>query len=309
MRRAAAGFNRKRSIQFQGPEGKIIPVRAEVAHGPAAKVPPAVPFRPGEIDFVKRTFWSRPEEQIPIEKRRRGLRLGGPARDIHDVAIPLGRFLTLQSPGPADPDVAFPDRTDGPALDQFHHAAVVAGGMNLRPHLGGHTGLLRRLPDLPAFPDVMREWFFAIDVFLPLQRRQRGEGVGMLRSAHRHRIEALELVVEFPEIGKSLRPGKLPRGGGEILLVHIAERHDVFPRPGNLSHIPRSPAAASDDHYIQLLAGPGPDHGRSSGGGEDGGKKMTAAGRTWIHGPFCYWIPVPYLSALFSTKAPGCGAA
>src|SRR5262249_52313234 len=54
MRRRSAGFYGQGRAQAQGPEGQVDPVAAQVAHGAAAEVPPAIPLWPGHIDVVKR---------------------------------------------------------------------------------------------------------------------------------------------------------------------------------------------------------------------------------------------------------------
>ena len=284
MRRAGAGFDGVRGIQLQGPKRKIIPMRAEVAHSPTAEVPPAVPFGPREVDFVKRTLRRRSKEEIPVQKWRGGLCFLRPSGHIHDVAVPFRCLLALQPPCPADPNVALRDGTDGPTLDEFHHTTVVGRGMDLSPHLCGHTSLFCGGTDLPAFPDIVSERFLAIDVLLQLQGWQGSKGVGMLRCADGHGIKGFEFIIEFPEIGECFCFGILSGCCREVMLVHITEGHDILSRSGDLTQIARPPAATPDDHNSQFVAGSRPDQARGGRGGEDGGKEVPAAGRLGMHG-------------------------
>ena len=68
MRRRPAGFDGERMTKLKSPEGEVVPVAAQIAHGAAAEIPPAIPFRSGKIDVVKRALGCRTEPQIPMQR-------------------------------------------------------------------------------------------------------------------------------------------------------------------------------------------------------------------------------------------------
>ncbi len=142
-------------------------------------------------------------------------------------------------------------RTDGAALDQFHHLPVILGSVNLDAHLGGDFHVCRRLPDAPRLPNVVRERLFAIDVFAVLERQHGGECVRVLAGAHDHGVEVTGALEELAEIGELLRARMFRGGGVEVSGVDIAEGHDVF--GGDGFEVAGAAAARADDGEIQLL--------------------------------------------------------
>src|SRR5581483_6525739 len=87
---------------------------------------------------------------------------------------------------------------------QLDDTAIVVFGVNLRSHLGGHFRSLRSFPNKTGFTEVVRQRFFAVDVLLALQRRQRGKSMRMLGGADDDRIEIaiFQLIVKFAEIAE-----------------------------------------------------------------------------------------------------------
>ena len=113
MRFRPPGLDRQRCFELQGPERQVDQMAAEVRHRAVAKVPPAVPFRTGEIIVVERPGRRRALPQIPVQAGWDG---AGPlGRADHDEAILgiAGRLLTfVPAPGTRMPDVNFANRAN-----------------------------------------------------------------------------------------------------------------------------------------------------------------------------------------------------
>ena len=82
VRRRAERLDGPRRLELQRPERQVVPVAAQVAHGAVAEVPPAVPFRPGEVDLVERPGRRGAEPEVPVEPGgdRRGVRRAARSR-------------------------------------------------------------------------------------------------------------------------------------------------------------------------------------------------------------------------------------
>jgi hypothetical protein len=172
MRGRAKGFDGQRSVELQRPERQVIPVGAEVRHGAIAKVPPAIPFGPGEIDVVVRAEGGGADPEIPIEVRRRGLRFSGAVGDVDDVLVGLGLSLGLKAPGAGDADMGVGDIANGSRLNELDDAAVVGRGVDLCAHLRGDAGFGGSLSDEAGFGDVVGEGLFTIDRLFQSKRGQ-----------------------------------------------------------------------------------------------------------------------------------------
>ena len=109
------------------------------------------------------------------------------------------------------PDVDFADRSDRAGLNQFDHAAVVFGGVNLRAHLSGHLRLLVRFSHQPSFVHRMGQRLFAIHVHAPLHRHQAGRRMRVLGRADDDGVEIL-LIQQLAPIDVGLGPRKLLGG-------------------------------------------------------------------------------------------------
>ena len=175
MGRRASGFDRFGGVEVEGPEGQVVPVTAQVGHGPVPKVPPAVPLRSREIDRVIGAHRSRPDPEVPIQVR--GDRLGFPGSFLgaHNITKLLGIFPALPSPGPAHPDVHLGNRTNRSGLHQLDHPAIVVAGVNLGALLGGYSGCGRGFGHHPRLVHIARERLFAVDVLLVAQGGKGGK--------------------------------------------------------------------------------------------------------------------------------------
>ena len=144
-------------------------------------------------------------------------------------------------------------RTDGPGLDKLHHAPVVVGRMNLGAHLGDDARFGGRLSDNAGFPDAMRQGLFAIDVLAEMDGRHDRESMRMLRRGHDYRVDIVAGVVQLAEVQVFPGLGILGGGGVEVVLVHVAQGHDVL--AADLGGV-RCPASArADDRDIEFLVG------------------------------------------------------
>src|SRR5262245_30009024 len=118
VRRGAGGFDRQRAIELERPEWEVHPMASEVRHRAVAEVPPAIPFRPGQIDFIERALRRGAQPQVPIQTGGYGRAVRRAVLDEDYVAGRLRLFFAgMQAPGAADPYVRFGDCPDRPALD------------------------------------------------------------------------------------------------------------------------------------------------------------------------------------------------
>src|SRR5262249_30993638 len=152
--------------QLQRPERQVVPVAAEIAHRAAAEIPPAIPFRTGEVDRMERPRRCRAQPEIPVETRRNRLLFLRTFGDVDNVLVLVRSLLALQAPRARHPDVGLAHRTDDTALDQFDDAAIVLAGVNLNAHLRGDLALHRLLANLARLPDVVCERLLAVDVLV-----------------------------------------------------------------------------------------------------------------------------------------------
>ena len=228
MRWRAERLDRFRCVELQGPERQVDPVRAEVAHGAVAEIPPAIPLGTGEIDLVERPRLRRPEPKIPVEPLgdRRGI--GRPLEHRDDVAIFLGVGLRLPAPGATDPDVRLGDVADRAGLDQLDDAAVVVAGVNLRSHLRRDLRLGRGLANDPRFPDVVRQRLFAVNMFAELKRGKCCECVCVFTCGNNDGVKGVGLVVDPAEVLELLGLGMFCRGAFDGGFIDVANRDDVF---------------------------------------------------------------------------------
>jgi hypothetical protein len=173
------GFDGEWGVEFEGPEGEVIPVGAEVGHGAVAEVPPAIPFGAGVVDFVEGAVGGGADPEVPVEMRGWGLGFGGAFGDVDAVFVGFGVGLRLQAPGAGDADVGVGDSADGSGLDEFDDAAVVGVAVDLGAHLGGDAGGGGGLGDEAGFVDVVGEGFFAVDGFFEEEGGEGGVGVGV----------------------------------------------------------------------------------------------------------------------------------
>src|SRR5207244_1241806 len=98
------------------------------AHGAVAEIPPAIPFRAGKIDRMKRSRGRGTEPKVPIEGIGNGLRFFGAVGHPDDVLVALRVVFALPTPGARDPNVRFGDGANCAALDDLDDAAIIVVG-------------------------------------------------------------------------------------------------------------------------------------------------------------------------------------
>ena len=111
--------------------------------------------------------------------------------------------------------------------------------------------------DDACFFNGVAQGLFAVAVQAAIQRPIGDESVRMVRSAANHGIDVLLLEALAPiDVGFGFR--ELLGGGGDVLLVHITQGHDVLAR--DRAKMREGPAPCTDHGYIELVArcvGPG----------------------------------------------------
>ncbi len=95
------------------------------------------------------------------------------------------------------------------------------------------------------------ERLLAIDVLVPVERQQRGEGVGVLAGADDHGVEVGGPVEQLAEIGERAGLRMRGLGGVERRPAHVAQGDDVL--GGDALEVGRAAAAGADDGDVQLV--------------------------------------------------------
>ena len=236
----------------------------QIAHGAVAEIPPAVPFRTGKVDAMKRPLGRGSEPQVPIQSGRNRLCFGRPVLHKHDVAGLFGiRCAAVPSPGATDPDVNFAHGADRSRLNQLNHAAVVVAGMDLRAHLRGDLGPSSGLSNDARFPDVVSQRLFAIHVLAELQCRKRGKGVRVFTGTDNDGVELVGMVVELAKVGQSACPGMCFGSPTEVIGVDIAQRNDVLRR--HRLQVARASSTGANHGDVELLVQiPAPQNGSAA---------------------------------------------
>src|SRR6266516_2826864 len=125
MRGWSAGLDGERGLKLERPEWEIVPMAAQVAHRAIAEIPPAIPFRSGEINGVEGPCRCRAEPEFPIQSFGHGLRFLGAFDHPDNVLVTLGVRFALPAPRSGNPEVRLVNGPDDPALNQFNHLAVI----------------------------------------------------------------------------------------------------------------------------------------------------------------------------------------
>ena len=114
---------------------------AQVGHRAVAKVPPAIPFGPGNVDIVEGSLGRGPSHRSQSSSFGTAWTSFGRVLHKDDVVVLLGSS-SLCSPRRARPTRA-PRCTApiAPRPNQFDDAAIVVAGVDLNAHLRGHFGL------------------------------------------------------------------------------------------------------------------------------------------------------------------------
>ncbi len=126
-RTGAFGFYGQRRSDVQGIKRQIIPVTSQIAHRSVAKIPPAIPFRSGNIDRMERPRAAPgPSHRSQSSPGGTGVGHFGPVRQMKTMSLLRVAASSLCSPHARFTQTCT-SRTGPmtPALDQFFHAAVI----------------------------------------------------------------------------------------------------------------------------------------------------------------------------------------
>ena len=142
--------------------------------------------------------------------------------------------------------------------DQLAGAARVLAGIGLGRDLSRHTGLARGVNDSPTFADRAGQRFDAADVLLLPQRRQRNDGMGVIRSAA---IDGVDLVtLGRHHLSEVLVPARLRPAIVRLLrvnVVQITERDDLETLLFAGLHLSKTHAPDPDGSQGDFVAGRG----------------------------------------------------
>ena len=115
-----------------------------------------------------------------------------------------------------------------PSLDQFDHSPVIVSRMNLCPHLSCNLMFASCLTDHSGFPDVVRERFFTVNMFVKLKCREGGKRVRMFTCTD---DDGIELTLLIKQLAKILVLPSLSMSFAraiQIGFVHITQCDDVL---------------------------------------------------------------------------------
>ena len=262
------GHDARRLVELQGPERRVHRVAGDVAEGAGAVVPPPAPAE-RVIGGVVRPLGGGPQEQVPVEARRRVVGLGGPLDG-------------LRPDGPVGPVLHLAHRPDDAGLDPLADEPGAVVGVALVPHLGddallaGHRGQGARLGDGPG------EGLLAVDVLAAPHRLHRDDRVGVVGSGDDDRVEVGLVVEHAPVVGVGARLGIEGERARGVPEVDVAERRDVLavapphvappapadPDAGDVQGVARRLEPAPAEHAAR--------HDHQGGGGRDPAEEAAA---------------------------------
>ena len=146
------------------------------------------------------------------------------------------------------------DRPDGAGLDEFDHAAVIVGGVDLRAHLRGDCAASLEILVLhqPGFANGVGQRLLAIDVFACPHRRDGGQRVMMVGGADHHAVD-LRVADDLAPVGERPGVGKLFPRLVERPRIDVAEGDDIL--AFDAARVSPSASADADDRQVQLFVG------------------------------------------------------
>ena len=144
-----------------------------------------------------------------------------------------GPVEALRPDGAIGPDMNLADVTQHARADQGRRAAEIAGGGPLVAHLRGDLVVAGELGQHAGLVQRMRERLLHEAVFAVPHGHGGGQGVDVVRRAHRHGVDALvHLVQQLAEVRELPGLGKAISGRGQIIHINIANGHDVAQAAG-----------------------------------------------------------------------------
>ena len=134
---------------------------------------------------------------------------------------PIGHRAVV-APLLAAPGVDFADFADDPGLNKLHRAAILGAAVDLDAHLRDALFFRGQSGHRPDLADVVRERLLAIDVEVPLQRREADRRVHVVGRGNVHAVEIGLLFQQLAKIGVDPRVREFRFEAGEVFLIHIA---------------------------------------------------------------------------------------
>ena len=150
---------------------------AHVAQRAGAEIPPAPPLA-GHILGMIGPVRGRAQPQIPVQRRRDRRRVGRPR---------------AAAPVLAAPEIDPADLADDAGLDPLHKGLHLAGGVELRAHLGHDALLAGHFGELANLVDIMAQGLLAVDVLAHFDSHHRRHRVQVVRRRDRHSVDVLVL--------------------------------------------------------------------------------------------------------------------
>ncbi len=218
-----------------------------VAHHAAAEIPPASPH----ARMIRRMIWPlgrRAQPEVPVQSCRHGrrfLRTPGPLAGPPRMAEGIIRQ--------AAPGVDLGDLADGAIPNPLANKASPFRRMSLDSHLGSHAGFFCQFGQHARFVDIVRQRLLAVNVLSSSHCFGGNNRVRMVRRGNHNSVDIALLVQHLPKIGIDLRFRIPLERLGRVLVVHVAQGHDVL--AFELHHIALAHAADADTGDIELLAG------------------------------------------------------
>ena len=171
--------------------------------------------------------------QLPAHQRR--LRRRAAPEVVVDRGGHRRRRVDLADsrPGAVNDGAGRADRAKLTAVEVLECLVECRAGSALRAHLDHAAVLSGRGDHLPAFPDIVRQRLFHVDVFARLARPHGGQGVPMVRRGDDDGVDIL-VVKQFADIAVNgdIVAAVLERLGFTVQVgtVHVAQRDDSCSR-------------------------------------------------------------------------------
>src|SRR5262249_40371264 len=144
------------------------------------------------------------------------------------------------------PNVNLADRAEHAGADQGGRPPQAVAGRALVAHLRGDLVLAGELRQAASLPDGVGQRLLGEAVLAPLHGHARNDGVGVVRRAHRDRLDGVAQLVEHAaEVVVALRPGVELAALGQGVVVDVAQGDDVAV-PGGVGRVADAFAADAD---------------------------------------------------------------
>ncbi len=177
----------------------------------------------------------------------------------------------------------FVHKTDCALPNLFDDAMIIFPGVNLCADLSDELLLPGQFSDDPTFGNRARKRLLAINMTPTAQSGGRHNGVRVVGCRNDDRVNVL-LVEQPAKIVVGFRSREFSGCGGQKVVVHVAQRHDVF--AGDIVHVVAALIGDPDDANVQLFVGGDSSRSRPAtrkpqpGGCSRGAAQKLPAGKT-----------------------------